>query len=109
MIRNRPIYIRNPHVKNTEAHNGIVSSCDWTNKGERVVTSCWDGCVRIFDTELKEIQKIVSPNESAYLNDVSCAYQSSLIAASSSDGNVFLWDHNTDSKTPVATLKSHSE
>ncbi|KAG2375227.1 hypothetical protein C9374_009850 [Naegleria lovaniensis] len=111
MIRNRPTYLRNPHVKNSDSHKGIISSCDWTNhnKGEQIVTSCWDGNLRIFNLELREIQKIASPSETAYLNDVACAYQSSLIASASSDGNVFLWDSHSDSKSPISALKSHAD
>lgn len=111
MIRNRPTYLRNPHVKNTESHKGIISSCDFThhNRGDNIITSCWDGCVRMLDLELREVQKINSPVETAYLNDVTCAYQSSLIACASSDGNVFLWDSHSDSKSPISSLKSHSD
>jgi len=83
----------------TENHTRWINSIAWSPDGKQVVSSGYDGTIRIWDVETERqigdpFLQIDNDNDSIFHVDVDWS-QDGRLASSDKDGNIRIWDPNT--------------
>lgn len=88
-------------------HQGwVIYSVKFDPDGGRVVTSSYDGTIRVFDTATHDPLATLSSDQNPVLS-VAFAHDHDWLAAGGTDGRIRLWDTNT--YQPIGTpLEGHS-